>query len=60
MDVSISLTQHIIIHCASFDIHAKIFIRIAESTVHGLHGPPPTGQSLFTCRVAGDQIELNY
>ena len=28
-------------------------ICIAESTVYGLYGPPPTGQSLFTCRVAG-------
>ena len=37
----------------------SLYICIAESTVHSLQGPPPTGQSLFTCRVAGDQIELN-
>ena len=40
-------------HCTLY------YIGIVESTVHGLHGPPPSGRSLFTCRVAGDQIELN-
>jgi hypothetical protein len=40
-------------------IRAYKHICIAESTVQGLHGPPLTGRSLFTCRVAGDQIELN-
>ena len=35
------------------------YIGIVESMIHGLHGPPPSGRSLFTCRVAGDQIELN-
>ena len=38
---------------------SHMYYSIAESTVHGLHGPPPTGQSLFTSRVAGDQEELN-
>ena len=42
------------------EIRGLVFtIGIVESTVHGLDGPPPSGRSLFTCRVAGDQIELN-
>ena len=57
--VQTSPSEEIDLPKSAHDEYGKGYICIAESTVHDLHGPPLTGQSLFTCRVAGDQIELN-